>query len=623
MDLPPGILPPPFSSMFRPTITLTRNQLIVSASSSAAERAAALSAKSPDELWKPDDAYAMVAGRLPAGIFFLNVDDSRVTIPAMVQALPILVSQLNLMVPAVETARTAATNAQSVNQLKQIGLAFHNFHDINGAFPRPAIVDKKGKPLLSWRVAILPLLEQEGLYRKFKLDEPWDSPHNKALLDEMPEVFRSPSRRDVAATSTVYRGLSGKGALFDPRGKPANGPKPAAGVGDVGDKPADGANPGAGGIGLADITDGTSNTIMVVEAEKGVPWTKPDELEFDPDAKPSLYGAGSPGSDVFLVLMGDGSVRNLRKLVDKKAFRALVTRDGGEVIDANVFATPAAPRVRPRPGTVTPAFRFDASKLPRTDELAKRLFPATSSISVDDTGLSFIGREAFPSISSPSTSAVLIALLLPAVQSAREAARRAQCVNNEKQIGLAMHNFHSSNNVFPKPAITDKDGKPLLSWRVAILPYIEHKDLYDRFKLDEPWDSPHNKALLKEMPTTYLCPSRSYKGDYTTTYQLMVGPGAMFEKDGETGIQHITDGTSNTIMVLEAETPVPWSKPDDLVFDPNAKPSFYGAGSNHPGGFNAVFGDGSVRFLKKSISLQVFKALLTRAGGEVLRSDSF
>src|ERR1700731_3796855 len=104
---------------------------------------------------------------------------------------------------------------------------------------------------------------------------------------------------------------------------------------------------------------------------------------------------------------------------------------------------------------------------------------------------------------------VLIALLLPAVQSAREAARRAQCTNNLKQIGLAFHNYHSANNAFPRAAITDKQGKPVLSWRVAILPYIEQQELYKKFKRDEPWDSPHNKALLKEVPTTYVCPSRS------------------------------------------------------------------------------------------------------------------
>ena len=106
----------------------------------------------------------------------------------------------------------------------------------------------------------------------------------------------------------------------------------------------------------------------------------------------------------------------------------------------------------------------------------------------------------------------------------------------------------------------------------------------------------------------------------TTTYRAFVGKGAFFEKDQDTGIANITDGTSNTIMVVEASEAVPWTKPDsDLPFDPEARPSLYGAGSPHPGGFNALFADGSVRFIKNSIDLHVFKALITRAGGEVAR----
>ena len=101
-----------------------------------------------------------------------------------------------------------------------------------------------------------------------------------------------------------------------------------------------------------------------------------------------------------------------------------------------------------------------------------------------------------------------------------------QCVNNLKQIALAMHNFHAGNNAFPRPAILDEKGKPLLSWRVAILPYIDQQALYDKFKLDEPWDSPHNKALLKEMPAIYRCPIRTKAEPFTTTYRVMVGKGA-------------------------------------------------------------------------------------------------
>ena len=265
-----------------------------------------------------------------------------------------------------------------------------------------------------------------------------------------------------------------------------------------------------------------------------------------------------------------------------------------------------------------PMLRLNADQVPTADELASRLFPSSTALTVNREGISLVTREPIPGISSPATSGVLVALLLPAVQAAREAARRPQCTNNLKQFGLAMHNYHSATNALPKPAITDKDGKPLLSWRVAILPYIEQAELYNKFKLDEPWDSPHNKALINEMPSTYLCPSWRVTGPGMTTYQAFVGPGALFEEGKATGFQDVTDGLSNTLMVVEAKDAVIWTKPDDLKFDPLAAPSLYGASSNHPGGFNALFGDGSVRFIKVSINPEVMKALITRNGGEAL-----
>ena len=190
---------------------------------------------------------------------------------------------------------------------------------------------------------------------------------------------------------------------------------------------------------------------------------------------------------------------------------------------------------------------------------------------MDAQGIEFLQREPVPSISSPSTSGVLVALLLPAVQAAREAARRAQCTNNMKLIMLAMHNYISTNNSFPRD-ITDKDGKPLLSWRVAILPYIDQAELYNKFKLDEAWDSPHNKELLKEMPASLRCPSLAKPEPFTTTYRAFMGPGALFETGQDIGLASVTDGTSNTIAIVEAKEAVSWSKPGDLPFDPQAAP---------------------------------------------------
>jgi prepilin-type processing-associated H-X9-DG protein len=158
---------------------------------------------------------------------------------------------------------------------------------------------------------------------------------------------------------------------------------------------------------------------------------------------------------------------------------------------------------------------------------------------------------------------------------------------------------------------------------VAILPYVEQQELYNKFKLDEPWDSPHNKPLIKEMPRVYLCPDRKDAEPGTTTYRVFVGEGALFQEGVGTPIQAVTDGTSNTVMVVESTDAVPWTKPDDLKFDPAAKLSLYGAGSPHRDGLQALFADGSVHFIKKTIALQVWKALITRAGGEVIAADAY
>lgn len=211
---------------------------------------------------------------------------------------------------------------------------------------------------------------------------------------------------------------------------------------------------------------------------------------------------------------------------------------------------------------------------------------------------------------------VAIALLLPAVQAAREAARRAQCTNNLKQIALAMHNNLSATNRFPAQAIRAKDGKPLLSWRVAILPYIGEQTLYNAFHLDEPWDSPNNMALVGRIPPVYRCPSEPDQTSGNTTYQVVVGPKTMFTGGDGVKIDEIPDGTSNTILVVESARPVPWTAPDDIPYDPSLP--FAGFGSKHPGGCNIALADGSVRFLKRSVLPGVITSLLTRAGGEIV-----
>jgi Protein of unknown function (DUF1559)/Domain of unknown function (DUF4190) len=219
--------------------------------------------------------------------------------------------------------------------------------------------------------------------------------------------------------------------------------------------------------------------------------------------------------------------------------------------------------------------------------------------------------------------AILMALLLPAVQAAREAARRAQCVNNIKQIGLAMHNYVSAYDCFPPAAIYDEDGKPLLSWRVLVLPYLGQGPLYSKFHLDEPWDSPNNKPLGDVMLSVFKCPSDPEPG-VLTKYQVFVDPRSMFTgKPSGVSIREVTDGTSNTLLVVEAAHAVPWSKPEDLTVAAMTDPAL-GTGSKHPGGFDASMADGSVRFIKSSptnpVNPQMLRAWVTRDNGEVVNA---
>jgi prepilin-type processing-associated H-X9-DG protein len=216
---------------------------------------------------------------------------------------------------------------------------------------------------------------------------------------------------------------------------------------------------------------------------------------------------------------------------------------------------------------------------------------------------------------------VAIGLLLPAVQKVRQAADRMKDSNNLKQIALAMHNYESAYSYFPTASINSRDGKPLLSWRVAILPFIEQDNLYRQFHLDEPWDSEHNKKLLDQMPAIYQIPGTPPSRTHTH-YRVFVGGGpggrAMFDYKEKTQILSITDGTSNTLMVVEAAEAVPWTKPDELVYDPNKPlPKLF----EMSGGCNAAFGDGSVRFIRADVAENVLRALITRDGGEVIDTN--
>ena len=137
-------------------------------------------------------------------------------------------------------------------------------------------------------------------------------------------------------------------------------------------------------------------------------------------------------------------------------------------------------------------------------------------------------------------------LLMLAVRGLQEPVpRRAICTNNLKQIGLALHNYHTVYNAFPPAYIADETGKPMHSWRMLILPYLEQQNLYDLYDFSEPWDGPHNIALLGKMPQQFSCPSRDQNATRRpslTSYVVISGPGTMFPGATPVGLDQVTDG---------------------------------------------------------------------------------
>jgi hypothetical protein len=220
------------------------------------------------------------------------------------------------------------------------------------------------------------------------------------------------------------------------------------------------------------------------------------------------------------------------------------------------------------------------------------------------------------------------ATLKPFLTEMDRLAAKMEGQNNIKQIGLAMHNYEASYGVFPNAAICDREGKPLLSWRVAILPFLDEENVYKQFNFNEPWDGPTNIKLLDKMPKAYALPNRPAKGNGETFLRVFTGPDTAFDlKRGRPGpgsfglrIADITDGTSNTLMVVEAAESVPWTKPDDLPFDP--KKPLPKLGGTYPDKFFALFFDGSVRTIRTNLPADVLRALITPRGGEVVDYDS-
>jgi hypothetical protein len=219
--------------------------------------------------------------------------------------------------------REAANRAKGQNNLRELAIAMHNYNDTFGSLPPAVIYDEDGKPLHSWRVLLLPYLEQNALFQQLRLSEPWDSPHNEPLLAWMPKVFAEPGGEGMAGILTRYQVFVGPGAPFECVTTPQLQPYRFAGAaGKLFVKSSPPRIP-------ATFVDGLANTILIAEAAEAVPWAKPADLAFT--ANGPLPKLGTPSAGYFNAAMGDGSVWRFRKEIDEPTLRALITPNGGEI----------------------------------------------------------------------------------------------------------------------------------------------------------------------------------------------------------------------------------------------------------------------------------------------------
>ena len=204
--------------------------------------------------------------------------------------------------------------------------------------------------------------------------------------------------------------------------------------------------------------------------------------------------------------------------------------------------------------------------------------------------------------------------------------RTAICTNNLKNIGLALQNYHNAYGHFPPANICDKNGKVLLSWRVAILPMLDNDRLYNALNKDEPWNSPHNIKVLSQFPMPeFQCPSAArYVNDYSTNYMAVIGPGTAWREDGPVKFSDLPDNGSHTVMLVEVvNSGVHWAEPRDLTVDEALEGLKTGKGlrisTAHPYSVNILFADGAVQSFPSKMPISLWKKILA---GEVKELDN-
>jgi hypothetical protein len=220
--------------------------------------------------------------------------------------------------------------------------------------------------------------------------------------------------------------------------------------------------------------------------------------------------------------------------------------------------------------------------------------------------------------------ALVLVLLLPASTSRGDP--RGRCKYNLRQIGVALHNYHDVYGCFPPAYIADERGRPMHSWRVLILPFLDKAPLYNSYRFDEPWDGPHNARLADQAASVFQCRAGITEPDAptnSTSYVAVIGPRTGWPGAESVRISDITDRTAETLHVVEiANSGIHWMEPRDLhvtqmarVINPAAG---MGISSPHVGGAHVLAVDGSVRFVSETTPEETIRRLIERDDGETI-----
>jgi prepilin-type processing-associated H-X9-DG protein len=234
--------------------------------------------------------------------------------------------------------------------------------------------------------------------------------------------------------------------------------------------------------------------------------------------------------------------------------------------------------------------------------------------------------------------AVLVSLMLGAFYNRViiPAMINSECSHQVRMISMALQGYHDTHGSFPPAYIADENGRPMHSWRVLILPYLDQDNIYGRYNFDEPWDGPNNSKLAAQMPYYFQCLLDPAKGGPQTSFVAVVGPRTVWSGSEQLSLDDFADDPSETLMVVEiANSGIHWMEPRDLnisemTLEVNPK-NGRGISSRHAGfkfprelgGANVGFADGSVRFLPETTLPEDLRAMLTRSGGESVDLEGF